>query len=252
METIACFVARTRGPVVPFVEDWYPWAYAHHYLRTEIENMPLELGRVLSSVRVDDAVAIIHGWCAATGEDVDEAVHLLADAYLERWGMDPPEDIYPVDVDPDLDLETDLDPLYAEDDVYGVAGEDVYASGEDDDPYDEAEDPTQIIPVVRERYGTPEDAGRVPAAKEEAQAEDRKNGDRVNGDRVNGDRANGERPAKVERPKTDRPKTDRPARAPRPVKAADRQLVAEQILAADQALVSEHPLVTGRSLAARR
>jgi hypothetical protein len=250
METIACFVARTRGPVVPFVEDWYPWAYAHHYLRTEIENMPLELGRVLSSVRVDDAVAIIHGWCAATGEDVDEAVHLLADAYLERWGMDPPEDLYPVDVDPDLDLETDLDPLYAEDDVYG--SQDVYATGEDDPYADDAEDPTQIIPVVRERYGTPDTAERVPAAKEEAQAEDRKNGDRpagdrVNGDRVNGDRVNGERPAKA-----DRPKVDRPARAPRPVKAADRQLTADQILAADQALVAEHPLVTGRSLAARR
>jgi hypothetical protein len=252
METIACFVARTRGPVVPFVEDWYPWAYAHHYLRTEIENMPLELGRVLSSVRVDDAVAIIHGWCAATGEDVDEAVHLLADAYLERWGMTPPEDIYPVDVDPDLDLETDLDPLYAED--YG-AGEDVYATG-DDDPYgDDAEDPTQVIPVVR--YSTPDGAERVPAAKEEAQADDRKNGDRpagdrINGDRVNGDRANGERPAKVDRPKTDRSKVDRPARTPRPVKQGDRQMMAEQILAADQALVSEHPLVTGRSLAARR
>jgi hypothetical protein len=246
METIACFVARTRGPVVPFVDDWYPWAYAHHYLRTEIENMPLELGRVLSSVRVDDAVAIIHGWCAATGEDVDEAVHLLADAYLERWGLAPPHDAFAGDQDSELDMETDLDPVYADDDVYGVAREDVYAS--DDDPYDDqVDDPTQIIPVVRERFvaadGDPDRAPamRPAAKKEEAPAEDRKNGERVNGERPKPDRS-----------KPDRSKPDRPARTPRPVKAADRALTADQILAADQALVAEHPLVTGRSLAARR
>jgi hypothetical protein len=207
---------------------------------------------VLSSVRVDDAVAIIHGWCAATGEDVDEAVHLLADAYLERWGLAPPEDAFPAGQDPDLDLENDLDPIYAEEDVYG---EDVYASADDDDPYaDEAEDPTQVIPVVRADRFTPDgDGGRVAAATEEAPPiAARKTGDRANGDRANGDRANGNPPAKADRPKTERPKTDRPARPPRPVKAADRALVAEQILAADQALVAEHPLVTGRSLAARR
>jgi hypothetical protein len=203
METIACFVARTRGPVVPFVDDWYPWAYAHHYLRTEIENMPLELGRVLSSVRVDDAVAIIHGWCAATGEDVDEAVHLLADAYLERWGLAPP----------------DRFAGERDDEVYHAAREDVYATDEDEYTED-VEDPTEIIPVVRERFGAPdEEAEQVPA--EAARP------------------TNGERPAKADRPaKGERPaKGDRPAkpspRTPRPAKASDRVLVAEQILAAD-------------------
>jgi hypothetical protein len=234
METIACFVARTRGPVVPFVDDWYPWAYAHHYLRTEIENMPLELGRVLSSVRVDDAVAIIHGWCAATGEDVDEAVHLLADAYLERWGLAPPEqDGFRAGRDAELDLaESDVDRPYDGDDGYRSAREDVYATGEDDPFPDEVEDPTEIIPVVRERFGAPDDE----AAQEPAEVP-----------------AKAERPAKADRPaKSDRPaKGDRP-RTPRPTKAADRAMVAEQILAADQALVAGHPLVTGRSLAGRR
>jgi hypothetical protein len=230
METIACFVARTRGPVVPFVDDWYPWAYAHHYLRTEIENMPLELGRVLSSVRVDDAVAIIHGWCAATGEDVDEAVHLLADAYLERWGLAPPENGFR---DGDLDLaEADLGRAYAEDDVYGSAREDVYATGEDAPYPDDAEDPTEIIPVVRERFGDPDDEAEREPAETPAAAE---------------------RPAKADRPaKTERPAKGERPRTPRPAKASDRAMVAEQILAADQALVAGHPLVTGRSLAGRR
>jgi hypothetical protein len=235
METIACFVARTRGPVVPFVDEWYPWAYAHHYLRTEIENMPLELGRVLSSVRVDDAVAIIHGWCAATGEDVDEAVHLLADAYLERWGLAPPVDGFSGEGDDETDSAYD-------DDAYRPAREDVYATGDDEDEYaEEVEDPTEIIPVVRERFGVPdEEAEPVPA--EAARP--------TNGDRANGDRANGDRPAKADRPaKGERAKPG--PRTPRPAKASDRALVAEQILAADQALVAGHPLVTGRSLARR-
>ncbi len=225
METIACFVGRTRGPVVPFVDDWYPWAYAHHYLRTEIENMPLELGRVMSSVRVDDAVALIQAWCAATGEDVDEAVHMLADAYLERWGLAPPEDVY----------DGEYAGAFGEDDVYaGVR--DVYAEEdddqfrEDDDLYaEEGEDPTQLIPVVPEQYAQPgEDAAQEPV-KAEAEAAEAESG-------AKSDRSG---------------KGDRPARTPRPVKAADRAL-AEQILAADQALVAEHPLVTGRPLAARR
>jgi hypothetical protein len=234
METIACFVARTRGPVVPFVDDWYPWAYAHHYLRTEIENMPLELGRVLSSVRVDDAVAIIHGWCAATGEDVDEVVHLLADAYLERWGLAPPENGFRGDRDADLDLaDADLGRSYADDDVYRSAREDVYATGEDDVYPDEVEDPTEIIPVVRERFGVPDDEAEQEPVEVPAKP-------------AHG--AKSDRPAKTDRPS---PKPERP-RTPRPAKAADRALVAEQILAADQALVAGHPLVTGRSLAGRR
>jgi hypothetical protein len=227
METIACFVARTRGPVVPFVDDWYPWAYAHHYLRTEIENMPLELGRVLSSVRVDDAVAIIHGWCAATGEDVDEAVHLLADAYLERWGLTPPVDRFAEDAQ--AGLEDSAGSEY--DEEYGAAREDVYATG-DDEYTEDVEDPTEIIPVVRERFGVPdEEAEPVPA--EAARP------------------TNGDRSGKADRPaKGDRGRTPRPG-PPRPSKASDRALVAEQILAADQALVAGHPLVTGRSLARR-
>lgn len=226
METIACFVARTRGPVVPFVDDWYPWAYAHHYLRTEIENMPLELGRVLSSVRVDDAVAIIHGWCAATGEDVNEAVHLLADAYLERWGLTPPDGL---DRGQDPDLESELERRYAEDgDGYRAPREDVYATGDDDSyPEDEVEDPTEVIPVVRDRRAGDDAAEPQPVPAP----------------------AKAERPAKADRPT---PKGGERPRTPRPAKAAERAMTAEQILAADQALVAGHPLVTGRSLAGRR
>jgi hypothetical protein len=223
------------------VDDWYPWAYAHHYLRTEIENMPLELGRVLSSVRVDDAVALIHGWCAATGEDVDEAVHLLADAYLERWGLAPPEDTFPTEYDPDadLDLEADLAPSYAQHDGYGLSGEDAY-DGPEDDPYP-LDDPTEMIPVVRAKEF---DASDEEAAEVAAEAEVAAKADRT---AKNGRVPKPEPPAKVDRPA----RADRPPR-PRPAKAADRAQLAEQIMAADQALVSEHPLVTGRSLAARR
>jgi hypothetical protein len=245
METIACFVARTRGPVVPFVDDWYPWAYAHHYLRTEIENMPLELGRVLSSVRVDDAVALIHGWCAATGEDVDEAVHLLADAYLERWGLAPPEDRFAAEYDSeaDLDPDADLGPAYGEDDGYRLPHQDAY-DGPEDDPYP-GDDPTEIIPVVRTKEfdASDEEAAEVAAEAEVAAKADRaaKNG-----------RASKPEPAKNGRAQKPEPPAKTGPPRPRPVKAAERAMLADQIMKADTALVSEHPLVTGRSLATRR
>ncbi len=227
METIASFVARTRGPVVPFVDDWYPWAYAHHYLRTEVENMPLELGRMLSSVRIDDAVSLIHAWSAATGEDVDEAVHLLADAYLERWGLAPPEDAFSAGYSEEfgadgLDLEGELAEAYDEEDVY-AAGDAYAADGDAYDDEEEGEDATQLLPAVQE----PDEA--LGAASDAATKSDRS---------ANGRSGKSDRSGK--------------GRTPRPVKAGDRTMMAEQILAADQALVAEHPLVTGRSLAARR
>lgn len=50
METIGEFVRRTGGPVVPFVPDWYPWVYAHHYLRGEVGRLPGELVLVSPSL----------------------------------------------------------------------------------------------------------------------------------------------------------------------------------------------------------
>jgi hypothetical protein len=91
MEKIESFVARTRGPMIPFVAEWYPWAYAHHYLRIEMERVPTELDRPARSLSLDSAMGLVHRWCAVTGEEAEEAARQLADAYLERWGVVPPD-----------------------------------------------------------------------------------------------------------------------------------------------------------------
>lgn len=89
METIADFVTRTGGPLVPFVSAWYPWAYAHHYLRGETSHLPAELGEVASNLSVDEARDLIEVWSGLTGEPMEDAARLLADAYLRRWGLQP-------------------------------------------------------------------------------------------------------------------------------------------------------------------
>jgi hypothetical protein len=91
MEKIESFVARTRGPMIPFVAEWYPWAYAHHYLRIEMERVPMDLDRPARSLSLDNAMGLVHRWCAITGEEAEQAARRLADAYLERWGLQPPE-----------------------------------------------------------------------------------------------------------------------------------------------------------------
>jgi hypothetical protein len=91
MEKIESFVARTRGPMIPFVAEWYPWAYAHHYLRIEMERVPMDLDRPARSLSLDNAMGLVHRWCAVTGEEAEQAARRLADAYLERWGLQPPE-----------------------------------------------------------------------------------------------------------------------------------------------------------------
>jgi len=90
METVAHFVSRTRGPAVPFVPGCYPWAYAHHYLRAELGDVPDELKPAGVSLSVAGAAELIERWCSVTGEGVEPAARLLADAYLERWGLRPP------------------------------------------------------------------------------------------------------------------------------------------------------------------
>jgi hypothetical protein len=87
METVAEFVRRTSGPAVPFVPDWYPWVYAHHYLRLETAQLPPELARERTSLTATEARDVIQLWCALTGEGIEEAARGLADAYLLRWGL---------------------------------------------------------------------------------------------------------------------------------------------------------------------
>jgi hypothetical protein len=86
VETIQDFVDRTRGPLVPYVASWYPWVYAHHYLRTEMTTLPsgLKVGPRLS---LDEAVELVQVWCGLTGESIDASARSLADAYLQRWGV---------------------------------------------------------------------------------------------------------------------------------------------------------------------
>ena len=94
METVTQFVQRTQGPAVPFVPDWYPWVYAHHYLRLEAGQLPPELGHGRTSLTAGEAREIIQLWCALSGEGIESAAELLADAYLRRWGLgrtDPTE-----------------------------------------------------------------------------------------------------------------------------------------------------------------
>ncbi len=81
------FVRRTQGPAVPFVPDWYPWVYAHHYLRLETGQLPAELGRGRTSLTATEAREVIQLWCALTGEGIEYAARVLADAYLRRWGL---------------------------------------------------------------------------------------------------------------------------------------------------------------------
>jgi hypothetical protein len=87
MQTVAEFVRRTSGPAVPFVPDWYPWVYAHHYLRLETAQLPPELARERTSLTATEAREVIQLWCALTGEGIEQAARALADAYLLRWGL---------------------------------------------------------------------------------------------------------------------------------------------------------------------
>lgn len=89
METIGEFVRRTAGPVVPFVPDWYPWIYAHHYLRCEVGQLPGELVPASASLSLDDARHLIEVWSGLTGERIEDSARLLADEYLRRWGLAP-------------------------------------------------------------------------------------------------------------------------------------------------------------------
>jgi hypothetical protein len=90
VETVAEFVRRTQGPAVPFVPDWYPWVYAHHYLRLETAQLPVELGRDGDSLTATEAREVIQLWCALSGEGIEAAARELADAYLRRWGLSCP------------------------------------------------------------------------------------------------------------------------------------------------------------------
>jgi hypothetical protein len=87
VETVADFVGRTQGPAVPFVPDWYPWIYAHHYLRLEADELPSDLARGRTSLTETEARDTIQLWCALTGEGIEPAARALADAYLRRWGL---------------------------------------------------------------------------------------------------------------------------------------------------------------------
>jgi hypothetical protein len=87
VETIVEFVARTKGPVLPYVDSWYPWVYAHHYLRGEAAEVPARLGQAQQSLSPSGARDLVHLWCALTGERIEESARLLADAYLARWGI---------------------------------------------------------------------------------------------------------------------------------------------------------------------
>ncbi|GIH18003.1 hypothetical protein [Rugosimonospora africana] len=87
METVADFVRRTEGPAVPFVPDWYPWVYAHHYLRLEEAGLPPEFHRGTGPFSLAEAQDLVYLWCGLSGESVQPAARMLADAYLRRWGI---------------------------------------------------------------------------------------------------------------------------------------------------------------------
>jgi hypothetical protein len=87
VETVVDFVRRTQGPAVPFVPDWYPWVYAHHYLRLEVDQLPPDLSRGRTSLTATEARDTIQLWCALSGEGIESAARVLADAYLRRWGL---------------------------------------------------------------------------------------------------------------------------------------------------------------------
>lgn len=96
MESIQEFVDRTKGPLVPYVDSWYPWVYAHHYLRTEMDLLPAELGKVGPRLSLDEAVELVQVWSGLTGESIDASARALADAYLDRWGVTPDQIDRPV------------------------------------------------------------------------------------------------------------------------------------------------------------
>lgn len=87
METIDDFVRRTSRPLIPYLEGSYPWAYAHHYLRMEREALPAPVRFGEEPMSLNEAVQVVGWWCGMTGEDIDDAVRVLADAYLQRWGI---------------------------------------------------------------------------------------------------------------------------------------------------------------------
>lgn len=87
METIQEFVDRTKGPLVPYVHSWYPWVYAHHYLRIEMPTLPSELGKIGPRMSLDEAVELVQVWSGLTGESIEVSARTLADAYLQRWGV---------------------------------------------------------------------------------------------------------------------------------------------------------------------
>jgi hypothetical protein len=87
VETIQDFVDRTKGPLVPYVDSWYPWVYAHHYLRTEMPALPPGLGVVGPRMSLDEAVELVQVWCGLTGESIEVSARTLAEAYLLRWGV---------------------------------------------------------------------------------------------------------------------------------------------------------------------
>jgi hypothetical protein len=87
VETIQEFVDRTKGPLVPYVDSWYPWVYAHHYLRTEMPGLPAGLGKFGPRMSLDEAVELVQVWCGLTGERIEASARRLADAYLQRWGV---------------------------------------------------------------------------------------------------------------------------------------------------------------------
>ncbi|GAA5202236.1 hypothetical protein GCM10023322_83730 [Rugosimonospora acidiphila] len=87
VETVAEFVRRTEGPAVPFVPEWYPWVYAHHYLRLEAGSLPERFRRGGEPISLAEAEDLVYLWCGLSGEGIQRAARALADAYLRRWGM---------------------------------------------------------------------------------------------------------------------------------------------------------------------
>jgi hypothetical protein len=87
VETIDDFVRRTSRPLIPYLEGSYPWAYAHHYLRMERESLPAPVRFGEEPISLDEVERVVGWWCGMTGEDIDDAVRVLADAYLQRWGI---------------------------------------------------------------------------------------------------------------------------------------------------------------------
>src|SRR5215510_2230975 len=73
--------------MIPYLEGSYPWAYAHHYLRMERESLPDPVRFGEEPMTLDEAAQVVGWWCGMTGEPIDDAVRVLADAYLRRWGI---------------------------------------------------------------------------------------------------------------------------------------------------------------------